>query len=837
MNKPTQNRVIPDNNDVVVIGAGIGGLTCALELARQGFKVSVIEQHRVAGGYAHSFRRKGYHFDISHHFIGGLAPGDMTHGILNTLGVFEKLRPRRLKTLFEAEFPDLSIVIPNHRGGPLEELCRLFPDERVGLTKLFRFLPKVKNDVFAPSFDPEFNLPPEKRISQKYVNRVFDVILSEYIKDPRLKSIIGQQWVYIGLPPSLACATFSTCVFCGSYLEGAYHITGGGAALVRAMVERLRELGGECITRTEVERIVVEDGAASGVLLQNGKFVAATLVISNADPFKTFFELVPGDEISKIYRYRLEQMEGSLSLYAMYLGFNCPPSQLGIPSGNFFHNYQWGCDDAYRTILDHNIDNTTWCATSYEKTKVSTFPEKTGIVSFAELTPARDWLNLDKETYKTVKNQVEERLLNKYCKRFPGMREHIAVKEFATPRTMARYTRNQFGSVYGLAQTKEQSDTKRLRNRSPVKGLFLTGSWTWSGGGYEGAMMAGVQTAASVMKEFEAPHPKKPIALSKRAVIDSERRPSEIPDAPDFNADYFKHRLEVKVFSDQLNSRAFVDVSAYLCYMDRGRHEAVEEMCQEHGAESWLESFIVNVYRIESHFTATATLGDRLEIRTGIRKTSSHRAAFDQRIVNAETGELIVDSIVEVLFLDNNTRQLVPVPSTITGKDVDVQESVNDQRTIIPFTDEANFPFRMPCRVYYEDTDCQGITFHVSYVRFCDRALLDLAQVVYPEVSTRSFFQKNKIVVKKTEIRYLKSSTLGDRLEVRTGVIKVDTCGLTFGQRVVLKKTKEVVADVTTEVEFRDEDERPVPLPDQIRDTSLGALPSYTKEKDRGEKE
>jgi len=349
-------------------------------------------------------------------------------------------------------------------------------------------------------------------------------------------------------------------------------------------------------------------------------------------------------------------------------------------------------------------------------------------------------------------------------------------------------------------------------------------------------MMAGVQTAASVLKEFEAPNPKRLIALSDPADIDNDGRPSELPDAPDFDPDYFKHRLIIKVFSDQLNSRAFVDVSAYLCYMDRGRHEAVEEMCREQNTESWLQSYVVNVYRIESHFAATATLGDRLEVHTGIRKTSSHRAAFDQRIVNSETGELIVDSIVEVLFLDNHTRQLVPMPETITHQAVRDEEAGADpdQRTIIPFTDEMNFPFRMPCRVYYEDTDCQGITFHVAYVRFCDRALLDLAQVVYPEVSTRAFFQKNKVVVKKTEIRYLKSSTLGDRLEVRTGVVKVNSCGLTFGQRVVMTQTNEVVADVTTEVEFRDEDENPVPIPDQIRDTSLGVLPAHPKDEDTG---
>ena len=118
-------RLIPPHSDVVVVGAGLGGLLCAVELARQGYKVTVLEQHSVAGGYAHSFRRKGYHFDISLHSIGGLAPGDLTHGVLSSLGVFDKLEIKRCDTLLEADYPELSLSLPNHPGGALDELCRL----------------------------------------------------------------------------------------------------------------------------------------------------------------------------------------------------------------------------------------------------------------------------------------------------------------------------------------------------------------------------------------------------------------------------------------------------------------------------------------------------------------------------------------------------------------------------------------------------------------------------------------------------------------------------------------------------------------------------------------
>ena len=272
------------NNDVVIIGSGLGGLTCALELARQGLKVCVLERHRVAGGYAHSFRRKGYHFDISLHLIGGLAPGCLTHGVLKSLGVLEKLRIQRRDALFSVQFPDFSMVLPNQRDELLGELCDRFPSERSRLTELFDFLPKLKHDVMGPWIDPEFDVPLEKRISAQFVDKTFGDFLDGFLSDAKLKAILGQLWMSIGLPPSLSTATFSTCVFCSYFLEGAYYIVGGGAALVRAMIERLRDLGGDCITGAEVKRIVVDDNAVAGVELRNGQSVTASTVVSGADP-------------------------------------------------------------------------------------------------------------------------------------------------------------------------------------------------------------------------------------------------------------------------------------------------------------------------------------------------------------------------------------------------------------------------------------------------------------------------------------------------------------------------------------------------------------------------
>jgi YbgC/YbaW family acyl-CoA thioester hydrolase len=607
------------------------------------------------------------------------------------------------------------------------------------------------------------------------------------------------------------------------------------------MVERLRELGSECYTRAAVKRIAVEDGAVTGVELESGEFVSASIVVSNANPYHTFFDLLAEEDVSQIFRYRLKQMTPSLSAYALYLGLDCAPSEIGIPIENYFYNHQMDCRESYDRIMARDIDHTDWCLANYENVDTSMYPKNKGIVSLVELTPAGNWLDLDKDAYAEKKDQTLEQLMRKYAKRFPELPDHIAVKEFGTPYTMARYSRNYQGAVYGFAQTLEQSNSRRLRNRSPIDGLYLTGSWTWAGGGYEGAMMAGVQTALAIQQQVGAPRPVSPIRLNgaqeksfpSRSVDANTKREAQLGETEkpvfkegnSFNdAEHFKFRKKVVVYGDDLNSKGFADVSAFLRYIDRGRVEAIEEICGE-DKKSWIRQYVINVYTININCFGTPGFGERLEVLTGIRKTTTHRAAFDQRIFNAKTKELVLDAQVEVLFL-NKDMELVPVPDEIPDNHYDGSKFKTGNRALVPFTDETSFPFRSDFRVYYEDTDAQGITYHVSYMRYCERALFELARSVWPEVTGKSWMAKHRVGVTAANIRYLKSSTLGDYLEVRTGLMEITPFRVVFGQRIVQRQTGEVLADVTTVCQFRDKNDKPVPIPPEALDAGLASLPN-----------
>jgi len=784
----------------------------------------------VAGGFAHAFWRKGYHFDVSLHFSGGLDPGGTTHGILESLGILSGLKTVRSEHIFRADFPELSVALPNSNEAIADHLAGLFPAERAGLLRLFALLREIKADVIGPLMDPTFHSAPRERPSAKYANSTFAELLDGHLSDPRLKALLAQMWTYIGLPPSRSAANFSTCVFSTVWLEGSYQIVGGGAALTRTMVARLRELGGECQVKTAVDRILVEDGGVKGVRSAAGDVYEAPVVVSSASPHQTFTRLLPDEAVSDVGRYRLEMMESSLSMYSMYMGLDCPPSKLGIGRGNHFMNHGYDPDDAYRRILAGELERTDWCLTCNEGIDDALYPPGCGIVSTVELAPAAEWFELGEEEYTRRKGAVCERLLDKYEARFPGLRAHLAVCELGTPRTLSRLMMSHKGAVYGLAQTVEQSDTRRLQYRGPLRGLYLTGAWTGAGGGYEGAMITGVQAAAAVMREEGLAYRAETIRLHPESAGGAGGKGGEpgattIPYAIDRETEdtHYRHRLPVRVYGDDLNSRGYADASSYLRYLDRGRSEAIERICGDSGGPSWLDLYHITVYRVDARCATVAGLAAELEVRSGVRRVSTHRASFDQRVVNRATGDLVVDALVEVLFLDKQ-RRLVPVPDDLLECDCVLPDFVSDRPEPVPFSDDNHFPFRTQFRVYFEDTDLQGITYHVSYARFCERALFDMIRTIWPDMGTATWMKRNKSNVSRLDVRYINSTTLGDRLDVLTGLLGMGQHKIVFGQRILLAGTTQVVVDATTEVEFRDERERLVPIPRQIVDIGMATL-------------
>ena len=119
--------------DVVVVGAGLGGLSTAGHLQAKGYEVVILEHHTKPGGYAHNFREGGYRFEVALHALDGMQKGGWAYSMFDLLGVFDKVQMNRLDPFYTVALPDFEISVRTDISDYVEEICSVFPDEREGV--------------------------------------------------------------------------------------------------------------------------------------------------------------------------------------------------------------------------------------------------------------------------------------------------------------------------------------------------------------------------------------------------------------------------------------------------------------------------------------------------------------------------------------------------------------------------------------------------------------------------------------------------------------------------------------------------------------------------------
>ena len=290
----------PATYDAVVIGAGLGGLSAAAAFARQGYKVLVLEQHSVAGGYASAFTRPGgFTFDVSLHST----TVGVRDGVANLIYGFPEIRDVAFvphKPLYRAIYPDYDIRVP-HRDVPgyIALLKKNFPGEDAAIDGIFADMSGLVDDVGRLSSadgPPDMaNFPKNFPHLFKNFNRTWGAMLDERVKNPKLKAVITGLWGYFGLPPSKLSPFYYAMPLMG-YLEGGgYYPIGTSQKISDAFVGLIKKNGGEVKLNAKVERILVRDHAATGVRTADGAEYRARAVISNANAPDTFGRMMPDE--------------------------------------------------------------------------------------------------------------------------------------------------------------------------------------------------------------------------------------------------------------------------------------------------------------------------------------------------------------------------------------------------------------------------------------------------------------------------------------------------------------------------------------------------------------
>jgi all-trans-retinol 13,14-reductase len=506
-----------DVYDAVIIGAGLGGLSCAAAFARQGFKPLVVEQHIKAGGYATTFARPGgFVFDVSLHST----TVQERDGLANLIPGFPEIEEVTFvphPNLGRAIYPDYDLRIPQ-KDLPafIEMLCGLFPDERAGITSLFDDMNGLLQDVNRYSAaQGQINMatfPQDFPYLFRSFTRTWGGMVDARLNDPRLKAIVSWQAGYYGLPPSrLSCFYYALPVI-GYLTQGGYYPRGRSQAISDALVRFIEARGGRVLLGTRVEGIVTEGHAAVGVRTTDGTVFRGRVVVSNANAWDTFHRMLPQEqEFLQEYLARLDTYRVSFSIFQVFLGLkNDLVGRLGIPDSEISIMPGYDPEEEFRVLSRADTRNCSFGVTLYDNIYAGYSPPgKNTIVltagqSYDFWQPFEsDYLRGEKTAYRREKERMADELVQRAEEALlPGLSAAVEVREVGTPLTNLRYTLNYRGAVYGWDQTPDNSGSSRLPQTTPITGLYLAGAWTFPGGGYGAVIPSGLACFAAIMRNW-----------------------------------------------------------------------------------------------------------------------------------------------------------------------------------------------------------------------------------------------------------------------------------------------------------------------------------------------
>jgi len=517
-----------DKYDVIIIGAGMGGLSCGAWLAHKGVKVLVIEQNVQPGGLCSSYKRKGFNFTPAASILTGTTKKDgILLRLIKQLGIEKEIEFLPLEQGYHVHLPDFNYYL--YSGGEearqrlIEQLIKLFPHEANGLKGFFDTLVKIYQHADYATFLGTGPMDIARILFKcftlvQHMGRGIVPFVNDFVKDPKLKTVLSINSTCANLPPS----RMSLLGVAGLLIEGGLsnpHVKGGSQALPEAFVKGIRSRGGELLLGHLVEKILVGDGRAYGIRVvssplahsegeaaapDKGKEIIGKYIVSNAAARQTFHKLVGEEKVDRKFLKRLSRLETTPPYCALFLGLDMDLKKMGFVPALHIHSSTYDTEEHFRNleskmVNENGLDPFFRFQLAPLSDSTSAPEGKTAFVMHYIPAPSTGWENLEWQ------KRVVDLMIKRAEKIIPDLSKHIVYKEFWSPATVNKYTLSGQDASIGWALTPQQVGPKRLAQQTPIKNLLLSGHWTRPALGVLSTVVSGLQ-AAKIILEREGIH-------------------------------------------------------------------------------------------------------------------------------------------------------------------------------------------------------------------------------------------------------------------------------------------------------------------------------------------
>ena len=458
--------------DVIIIGGGLGGLSCGVMLSKEGLNVCVLEQHSVIGGCLQSFNRNGRVLDTGMHYVGSLSEGQIMHQYFKYLGVIDDLHLRKLDEDGFDHFHFLDGTSYRFAMGYdrfIDTLATQFPEERGNLEQFAKKLQHI-GSLITPS------ILKNGRISNgglEYLSISAASEIDKHIQNETLRRVLaGNCGLYAG--DRLTTSLYEYGMISHSNIEGAYAFEDGSQQLADLLVKQIESNGGEVILKAKVAKISLNGDKVEHVELANGERLSAKWVVSSLHPSVTFSLLENNTIYKKAFFTRINSLANTYGLFTTYLLLK-PNTVKYVNQNHYLFNNPdvWAMTGDYK---GHCISGALLCMQPCRNS------EYTNVITLLTPMPfsiCEKWADTTiehrGEEYKAFKAQFSEAVIDFVCQYYPNLRECIDKVYTASPLTYRDYTATPEGSAYGIVKDCRNPMVTLMPARTRIGNLLLTG--------------------------------------------------------------------------------------------------------------------------------------------------------------------------------------------------------------------------------------------------------------------------------------------------------------------------------------------------------------------------